>query len=66
MLISRWKHPTLKSHLLGIVQGFSTLADGIVTVCSLGFFYSDFEMRLACFIAHSTMQGRKKKSQNNT
>jgi len=66
MTISRWKHPTLKSHLLGVVQGFADLTDGIVTVCSLGFLCSDFEMRVACFRARTLVQALKQKASNNT
>jgi len=37
-VIYRWRHPTRASHLLGIAQGFAELADGLITLCTLGFF----------------------------
>lgn len=46
-MIHRWRHPSLACHLLGIVQGFAEIADGIVTISTLGFFGSGFEMRVA-------------------
>lgn len=47
MIIYRWKHPSVSAHLLGILQGFGEIADGLVTLCSLGSFASGFEMRVA-------------------
>ena len=46
-MIQRWRHPTLTAHLLGILQGFAELADGLVTLGSLGFLCSSFELQVA-------------------
>lgn len=46
-MIYRWKHPSTKTHLWGILQGFAELLDGCVTICSLGFFASRFEITIA-------------------
>ena len=42
--ISRWKHKSPTHQLLGWLQGFAELVDGIVTLCSLGFYSSTFEI----------------------
>lgn len=47
--VERWRHPDWKSHLLGFVQGFAEIADGLVTLLSFGFLMSNFEMQVACF-----------------
>lgn len=44
--VTRWKHPTNKLHLYGFLQGFGELADSLVTLLSLGFFMSNFEMEV--------------------
>lgn len=46
-MIKRWRHPDLTSHLYGILQGFAEIADGIVTLLSLGLFMSSFEMQVS-------------------
>jgi len=46
-MIYRWKHPSWQSHMWGIVQGFAEIADGLVILCTLGFFASGFEMKVA-------------------
>jgi hypothetical protein len=50
-MIYRWKHQNWVMHVLGFVQGFGELADSIVTICSLGFYGSSFEMRCARYRA---------------
>lgn len=47
--ILRWQHPSVETHLLGVLQGFAELADGLVTVLSLGFLMSNFEMSVAFY-----------------
>lgn len=47
--VERWKHPDWKSHLLGILQGWAEIADGLVTLLSFGFLMSNFEMQVASF-----------------
>lgn len=47
MKIERWKHHTKKLHFLAFIQGFGELADGCVTILSLGFYMSNFEMSVA-------------------
>lgn len=51
MRIGRWRHPSLTLHLLGLVQGIAEIADGCVTLCSLGFFVSDFEISVSRYRA---------------
>lgn len=51
MKIIRWKHPNATDHLVGLLQGFGELADGMVTVLSLAFLMSDFELSVASWRA---------------
>lgn len=60
MRIQRWKHPTVKYHALGILQGFAEIADGLITICSLGFYASNFEMSVAAYRAKSHLNDMKK------
>ena len=46
-MIQRCRHPTLSAHLLGILLGFAELADGLVTISSLGFLCSSFGLQVA-------------------
>jgi len=48
-IISRWKHPTLKSHLLGMLQGFALVVDGLITLLTLGSCTSFFGLRVAIY-----------------
>lgn len=50
----------LDVHLLYILQGFAEILDGIVTIGSLGFFASRFEMDVACFRAKYALRLLKK------
>lgn len=59
MNIYRWKHANYKQHLLGLVQGFAELLDGIITIISLGFFASNFEMTIAKYRALYFIKGLK-------
>lgn len=63
-MIYRWKHPNLACHALGFIQGFAELADGLVTVCSLGFYGSGFEMAAARYRAKRFHQLQKLKEKN--
>jgi hypothetical protein len=63
-MISRWKHANKTQHLLGWLQGFGELADGIVTVLSFGFFISRFEMTLCCWRAKLHIKQQIKAKQN--
>lgn len=58
MRVDRWHHPTLRCHFWAIVQGFAELADGLVTVLSLGFLMSNFEMQIAFYrsISHHILK----------
>jgi hypothetical protein len=47
MRISYIKHNSFISHFEGWLQGFAELADGVVTILSLGFLVSDFELRIS-------------------
>lgn len=61
--IYRWRHTSWKQHLLGWLQGFAELLDGCVTLCSLGFLGSGFEMAVARYRAgqyFKEMKARKK------
>lgn len=60
MRIQRWKHPTVKCHALGILQGFAEIADGLITICSLGFYASNFEMSVASYRTKSYLNDMKK------
>jgi hypothetical protein len=60
-MIYRWKHPNTTAHLLGILQGFCEIADGLITICSLGFFSSGFEMCVARLRAKTYLQQQKGK-----
>lgn len=64
MKIYRWKHQNLKQHLLGFLQGFAEIADGLVTLLSLGFYASNFEMTLSRYRCYSSIQDRKKAKLN--
>ena len=64
-MIKRWKHPNWECHALGFIQGFAELADGLVTVCSLGFYGSAFEMTVARHRAKRFHQQQKLKEKNN-
>ena len=58
--IQRWKHPTVESHLLGILQGIAEISDGLVTVCSLAFLCSNFELAVSAFRAKRLINHLKK------
>ena len=58
--IQRWKHPTMESHLLGILQGIAEITDGLITVCSLGFMCSNFELTVSVFRAKRLLNHLKK------
>ena len=55
-MIYRWKHPDWKSHIAGLMQGFAEVADGLVTLGSLGFYASSFEMSIARYRARRAME----------
>ncbi len=59
--IHRWKHPSWQEHLLGILQGFAEIADGCVTIVSLGFYLSNFELSVSYWRAGYAIQRAKKK-----
>ena len=59
-MIYKWKHPHWKCHVIGFVQGFAELADGLVTVCSLGFYASGFEMAVASYRAKQFHQRQRR------
>ena len=61
-MIRRWKHPDRTAHFHGWLQGFCELADGLVTVLSLGFLASGFEMEASRRRLVAWMR-RKKESQ---
>ena len=60
MRIHRWKHANSKHHLLGFIQGFAEILDGCVTICSLGFYMSSFEVDVARYRALVHIQDLKK------
>lgn len=49
--IWRWKHKNKIIHLLDWLQGFAEILDGLITVSSLGFFASNFEITIAGYRA---------------
>lgn len=58
--IHRWKHPTVESHLLGILQGIAEITDGLVTICSLAFMCSNFELTVSRLRAKRLLNHLKK------
>lgn len=62
MRVHRWQHQTAKAHFAGWLQGFGELADGIVTVCSLGFYASNFETAVAGWRVRVMLKDLKKKA----
>lgn len=60
-MIRRWKHPNKTLHLLGFIQGFGELLDGVVTILSLGFLMSNFELRVSRYRAKISIQQMKRK-----
>lgn len=67
MQIHRWKHTNHRQHLLGFLQGFAEILDGCVTIFSLGFYMSSFEMDIARYRALAHIQDIKKaKAASNT
>ena len=58
--IQRWKHPTIESHLLGMLQGIAEITDGLVTVCSLAFMSSNFELTVSALRAKRLINHLKK------
>lgn len=66
MRVHRWQHPTAKAHLAGWLQGFGELADGIVTVCSLGFYASNFETTVSRWRVRVMLKDAKKRTAAQT
>ena len=67
--VERWDHPDKLAHLWGVVQGVAEIVDGLVTLLSLGFFVSNFDMQVAFYrsFSHHLRQKKKKAlSQTNT
>ncbi len=60
MSIKRWEHPNVKMQLFGILIGFAEILDGLVTVLSLGFLASNFQMTVAKARALSCIKERTK------
>lgn len=58
-MIYRWRHPTPKGHAYGLLQGFAEIADGVVTLLSLGFYASSFEMAVSRARAKAFFRARK-------
>ena len=58
--IQHWKHPTVESRLLGILQGIAEITDGLVTVCSLAFMSSNFELTVSALRAKRLIARMKK------
>ena len=59
MRIVRWKHSSIKQHFLGFIQGFAEILDGCVTIFSLGFYMSSFEIAVARYRSLSHLQDLK-------
>lgn len=64
--IVRWGHANIELHLLGILQGFGELLDGIVTITSLGFLCSNFEGTISWFRAYRYIAFLKRKEQRSS
>lgn len=58
-MIHRWKHLNKTQHIIGICQGFAEIADGLVTLCSLGFYMSSFELSVSRFRARQAIKSLK-------
>ena len=61
-MIRRWHHPSHGAHILGIIQGLAEIADGIVTLLSLGFFLSSFELTVSRNRAKYLIKSYKEKN----
>lgn len=44
-MIQRWEHPNKRAQLLAMLVGVADVADGLVTLLSLGNLLSNFEMQ---------------------
>ena len=58
-MIHRWKHPTLKMHLLGLTQGIAGLIDNTLIILSLRFLSSGLALRTARYRAKVYIQELK-------
>lgn len=56
-IIQRWEHGNAKEHILAMLVGAADVADGLVTLLSLGNLSSDFEMRAIVFRAERCRDG---------
>ena len=59
-MIHRWKHVNKTLHLLGFLQGFGELLDGVVTIGSLGFLMSNFELSISRYRAKISIRQMKR------
>ena len=62
MRVHRWQHQNAKIHFAGWLQGFGELADGLVTIFSLGFYASNFESSVASWRVRVMLKDLKKKA----
>jgi hypothetical protein len=51
--VTRWAHPDKTAHGWGLIQGLAEIADGLVTLLSLGFYSSNIEMQVAFYRSYS-------------
>jgi len=60
MIIKRWTHGHWHLHVLAILQMFAKLLDALVTLASIGFLMSGFELRISRFRAKHSFTLAKK------
>lgn len=62
MRVGRFNRPTARTRFVGWLGGFAGLADGLVTVLSLGYLKSNFEFQIVAYnsISHHLREKQKK------
>ena len=60
MKVFKFKHSCWKVHILGYIQGFGCLLDGLVIILSLGFFASGFGVAASRLRAGAYIQNLNK------
>ena len=62
--IHKWQHLSWQEHCLGVLQGVAEIADGVVTLGSLGFYLSNFENSVSYLRAGYSIKRAKRKARN--
>lgn len=64
--VGRWRHPDLRAHVDGWLQGWCEIVDGLTTVLSLGFLISNLEITQSFRRGYLRLMRVKKKHTNTT